>query len=347
MSQPMHLQGGQPGILRVGVLGTGHLGRIHCKLLREMEGVELLGFYDPDPANVRATEETFGLPVFAGEAALIEACDAVVVVSSTPAHFENVREALVRGKPVFVEKPLAATVAQGVELVSLADEAGLPVQVGHVERFNPAWLALKDMDLQPGFIEAHRLAAFNPRGTEVSVIYDLMIHDLDLVLSIVDAPVARVSASGVAVISDAPDIANARIEFANGTVANLTASRISIKTMRRMRLFQRDAYITADFAERRSQVFRLTDGPAADTKEEDAAFIEVNTGGKFAKRYIHFDQPEAPEVNAIGEELKAFRDAVLHGSPVPVSIWDGFRALELAAQIEARVQRQTLPGPAV
>jgi predicted dehydrogenase len=328
-------------MLTFGVLGAGHLGRIHLKLLRGLDGVEVAGFFDPD-ADARARAEAeFGLPAYASPAALIAASDAVVVVSSTAAHYENVREALRMGKPVFVEKPLAATAAQGHELLRLAEEAGVPVQVGHVERFNPAWLALRDMDLRPMFIEAHRLAAFTPRGTDVSVVYDLMIHDLDLILSVVDAPVARVSASGVAVISDSPDIANARVEFANGCVANLTASRISLKTMRRMRLFQKDAYITADFAERQAQVFRLTDAPPGgpDTNPDDAAFIEVNTGGRYAKRYIHFDAPPAPEVNAIAEELRAFRDAVLGRGEAPVGIWDGFRALELAQQVHDRLDR--------
>jgi len=319
-------------LLRVGVIGAGHLGRIHLKLLRELEGISLVGFYDPDEAAAAAAERDFALPLYASPEALCQACQALVIVSSTPAHFANAEAALTRGRHVFIEKPLAATLDQARQLVDLVHEAGVVAQVGHVERFNPAYLALKGHTLQPMFIEAHRLAGFNPRGTEVPVVMDLMIHDIDLILSMVDSPVRSVSASGVAVISDSPDIANARIEFVNGCVANLTASRISLKTMRKMRLFQRDAYMTMDFAEKKSEVFRLSD-----TETADAPFVEVNTGGKFARRYIAFEQPQTEPVNAIQEELRAFRDAIVNGTEPPVTVWDGYRAQEVAQQILDRI----------
>jgi len=302
------------------------------KLLRELEGISLVGFYDPDPAACAIAEREFGLVLYASPEALCEACQALVIVSSTPAHFANAQAALTRGRHVFIEKPLAATLDEARSLVDLVHEAGVVAQVGHVERFNPAYLALKGRTLQPMFIEAHRLAGFNPRGTEVPVVMDLMIHDIDLILSMVDSPVRSVSASGVAVISDSPDIANARIEFVNGCVANLTASRISLKTMRKMRLFQRDAYMTMDFAEKKCEVFRLSDKETA-----DAPFVEVNTGGKFARRYIAFEQPPTPPVNAIQEELRAFRNAIVSGTEPPVTVWDGFRAQEVAQQILDRI----------
>ncbi len=319
-------------MLKVGVLGAGHLGRIHISLLRGLEDVEISGFYDPDPEACARTERELGLTLYASAIALVEASQAVVVVSSTTAHFQNAEAAITRGRHVFIEKPLAATLDQARTLVGLVQEAGVVAQVGHVERFNPAFRALKGHNLSPMFIEAHRLAGFTPRGTEVPVVMDLMIHDIDIVLSLVDSPVRQVSASGVAVISDSPDIANARIEFVNGCVANLTASRISLKTMRKMRLFQRDAYITMDFAEKKCEVFRLSD-----TATPNAPFVEVNTGGKFARRYIAFEQPESPAINAIEEELRCFRDAIAGKTDPPVTVWDGFRAQQVAQMILDRM----------
>ena len=319
-------------MLTVGVLGAGHLGRIHIKLLKELEGIELKGFYDPDEASCARVEAEFNLPLYASAESLSDAREALVIVSSTPAHFVNAQAALTRGRHVFIEKPLAATLEEARTLVSIVSEAGVIAQVGHVERFNTAYLALKGVPMQPMFIEAHRLAGFSPRGTEVPVVMDLMIHDIDIILSLVDSPVRQVSASGVAVISDRPDIANARIEFMNGCVANLTASRISLKTMRKMRLFQKDAYITMDFAEKKSEIFRLSD-----TETPNAPFIEVNTGGRFARRYIAFEQPESPSINAIQEELRCFSDAIAGKGEPPVSVWDGFRAQEVAHMIMDRI----------
>ncbi len=299
--------------------------------------MELQGFYDPDPKNASRAETEFGLPLYASAEALISACHAVVIVSSTPAHFELAKAAISKGVHVFIEKPLAATLEQAKHLLDLLPESGVIAQVGHVERFNPAFLALRDYPMDPMFIEAHRLAAFNPRGTEVPVVMDLMIHDIDLVLSLVRSPVSQVSASGVSVISDSPDIANARIEFVNGCVANLTASRISLKTMRKMRLFQRDAYITMDFAEKRAELFRLSD-----QGQDNGPYIEVNTGDRYARRYINFEALPGPSVNAIEEELKAFCHAIQYGTEVPVSLWDGYRAQELAQRILDRMNRNLL-----
>jgi predicted dehydrogenase len=317
----------------MGVLGAGYLGRTHMKLLQQLEGVRVLGFHDPDAGNTRTAEQEFGLPAYLSPEALLDEVEAVVIVSSTPAHFSNAEAALSRGVHVFIEKPLAATLDEARALTRLVQEAGVVAQVGHVERFNPAFLALKGQQVEPLFIEAHRLAPFGPRGTEVPVVSDLMIHDIDLVLALVKSPLRDVHASGVAVITDSPDIANARLEFANGCVANLTASRISLKTMRRMRIFQKDAYITLDFAEKQCQMFRLADGEV-----EGAPYIEVNTGGRYARRYIALSQPPAPQINALLEELRQFRDCIRGGGEPDVSVWDGYRAQEVASRILERIQ---------
>ncbi|MFT7589901.1 MAG: putative dehydrogenase, partial [Limisphaerales bacterium] len=279
-------------MLKIGVLGAGHLGFIHIKLLLQVEGVEVIGCYDPDEARMAKAALEFGIPKFDSMQALLEVCDAVDIIASTSAHYECAIAGLNAGLHVFIEKPIAALPIQADEIVKLAESNGLNIQVGHVERFNPAFLAVKDREIRPYFIEAHRLSQFNPRGTDVSVVMDLMIHDIDVVLSMVKSKISHISASGVGVISDSPDIANARIEFENGCVANLTASRISLKTMRRMRLFQRDAYITIDFAEKQAQVLTLSDKQA--NTEEGLPFIEVNTGDSKTRKYIRFEQPEAP-----------------------------------------------------
>jgi predicted dehydrogenase len=234
-------------MLRIGVIGTGHLGKFHLNNWKEIEGCELVGFYDPDDDTAMAVSEKYQLPRFLDADELINACDVIDVVAPTNFHFEWCARAIKKGRHVFVEKPLANTMDEARQLVELAGESGIKLQVGHVERFNPAFLAVKDMTLNPMFIEVHRLAQFNPRGTEVSVILDLMIHDIDIILSIVKSDVKSISASGVAVLTETPDIANVRIEFHNGCVANLTSSRISMKKMRKMRLFQKDAYIGIDF----------------------------------------------------------------------------------------------------
>ena len=288
------------------------MGRIHIRLLREIEGVELVGCYDPEADVMQRAHKEYGVPIFDSAAALIEAADAVDVVASTTAHFECVQAALQAGKHVFVEKPIAAAVDEAEKMVLAAQKSNLVLQVGHVERFNPAFLAAQKHTLAPLFVETHRLAEFNPRGTDVSVIMDLMIHDLDIVLKLVSSPVRHISASGVGVLSDSPDIANARIEFENGCVANLTASRISLKTMRRTRLFQKDAYITMDFAEKQAQILTLS---SELSENEVLPYVELNTGEGTARKYIRFEQPESPEVNAIKMELECFRDSIVTRRP--------------------------------
>ncbi len=327
-------------MVRIGVLGAGHLGRIHIKLIQEIETLELVGFYDPDPENAKKAASDYNCRAFDSVEALIAEVDAVDIITPTLSHYECARIALKNTRHIFVEKPLANTVQEAREIHKLAKEAGIKAQVGHVERFNPAFLAVKDKTIKPMFIESHRLSYFNPRGTDVSVVLDLMIHDIDIILHLVRSTVKKVHASGVAVISDKPDIANARIEFDNGCVANLTASRISLKVMRKMRLFQKDAYISIDFAEKEAEIFSLTD-----TKEnEDALTIEVNTGGVYKERAIRLEKPDIHPVNAIKMELELFAAAILEDKDPPVTVADGFSALEVAHQILEKINKNKMKG---
>lgn len=317
-------------MLRIGVFGVGHLGKFHLNNWKETENVALAGFYDPDDKNALPVQEKYQLKRFEDAAALMDICDAVDIVAPTPYHFELCEMALKKGKHVFVEKPLANTMDEARALVKLAKESNLKFQVGHVERFNPAFLALQEKDLDPMFIEVHRLAQFNPRGTDVSVILDLMIHDIDIILHIVKSNVSYISANGVAVMSDTPDIANVRIEFDNGCVANLTSSRISMKKMRKIRLFQKDAYIGIDFLEKKAEVIKI------DSPGDKAVFtfdIETNNG----KKTIAVANPVVQDGNAILMELQAFTKAILDNEETPVTVIDGFRAMEVAHQILEKI----------
>jgi len=235
------------------------LGKFHIENWKEIEGIKLVGFYDPNDETAKDVVAKYSLKRFSDPEKLVEACDAVDIIAPTNHHFTLCEKAIRKGKHVFVEKPLAHTIDEGRLLVNMAKEANIKMQVGHVERFNPAFLAIRKLELNPMFIEVHRLAQFNPRGTEVSVILDLMIHDIDIILSLVNSDVKNIVANGVAVLTDTPDIANVRIEFNNGCVANLTSSRISMKKMRKMRLFQKDSYIGIDFLDKKAEVIKLKD----------------------------------------------------------------------------------------
>lgn len=317
-------------MLRIGVFGVGHLGKFHLNNWKEIEDTTLVGFFDPDDKNALPVQEKYQLKRFENAADLMDACDAVDIVAPTPYHFELCEMALKKGKHVFVEKPLANTMDEARALVKLAKESNLKFQVGHVERFNPAFLALQEKDLAPMFIEVHRLAQFNPRGTDVSVILDLMIHDIDIILHIVKSNVSYISANGVAVMSDTPDIANVRIEFDNGCVANLTSSRISMKKMRKIRLFQKDAYIGIDFLDKKAEVIKI------DSPGENAVFtfdIETNNG----KKTIAVANPVVEDGNAILMELQAFAKAITKNEETPVTVIDGFRAMEVAHQILEKI----------
>lgn len=317
-------------MLKVGVFGVGHLGKFHLNNWKEIPGTEVVGFYDPNDDTARAVSEQYGLKRFLSISQLIDESDAIDVVAPTDVHFAICKEAIRKTKHVFVEKPLANTMQEAEELVKLVQESHIKLQVGHVERFNPAYLAVKDFDLNPMFIEVHRLAQFNPRGTEVSVILDLMIHDIDIILSMVKSDVRSISSSGVAVLTDTPDIANVRIEFNNGCVANLTSSRISMKKMRKMRLFQKDAYIGIDFLNKTAEIIKLKED-----KDENAFSFDLETPR--GTRTIAIANPQIAEVNAIKRELEEFVKSIQQNTPTIVSEIDGYRAMEVAHQILQKI----------
>lgn len=317
-------------MLKIGVLGAGHLGKIHIGILKNIPAYQLAGFYDPDPERAAIISRDYNIPAFDSIDALLDAVDVVDIVTPTVYHYECAMAAIRKGKHFFVEKPLTHTVEEAETLVRLAKEAGLKAQVGHVERFNPAFVAAQAYNLDPMFIEGHRLAEFKPRGTDVSVVLDLMIHDIDILLSMVKAPVETVSASGVAVISDNIDIANARIEFANGCVANLTASRVSLKTERKLRIFQKNTYITIDFFKKEANIFELKELAPG---EEPSSEMVIDPGDGKPRKEIFYSQPSPPDINAIEMELKLFANAIEHGTEPVVPIEDGYRSLSLAHQI--------------
>ena len=317
--------------LKIGVFGTGHLGKVHLKCIQlAEEKLELVGFYDADPAVRKSIAESFNIKAFESEDALMDAVHIVDIVTPTLSHFRLAKKAILKSKHLFIEKPLTHTVEEGRELHELVNKMGVHVQVGHVERFNPALLAIENMEVNPMFIEGHRLALFNPRGTDVSVVLDLMIHDLDIILNLVQSEVKSIQANGVAVVSETPDITNARIEFENGCVANLTASRISLKNMRKLRFFQRDAYISLDFLEKNAQIVRLHDQVDTTTNPERNIF-ELDTPS--GKKAIEITMPKIEPVNAIKMELESLAESISTNQPSKVSIDDGLKALELAYQI--------------
>ena len=322
-------------MLKIGVLGAGHLGKIHIKLLKEIENVELIGFFDPDYVNAALVEAQYNVKWFDNMAALIAQTDAVVVVTPTVYHYEQAAMVMDMGKHVLIEKPMSSSISEAARLRSLVQKHKVKLQVGHVERFNPAFLAIKDQKINPMFIEAHRLAMFNPRGTDVSVVMDLMIHDIDLILCMVKSNVSDVRANGVAVVSSSPDIANARIEFENGCVANLTASRLSLKEMRKIRLFQPDAYLSLDFLERRAERISLTPDALPDKPS-----FEIRPNPASPPKYLSIDQYPPMETNAIKMELQLFVQSIINNTPEAVTVDDGFKAVELAHRIISQMPKQ-------
>lgn len=324
-------------MLKVGIFGVGHLGKFHLNNWKEMEGVELVGFYDPNDQNAAEVSQKYGLKRYADVASLFAEIDAADIVAPTDHHFVLCEAVLRAGKHVFVEKPMANTIEEGRQLVKMVKEAGVKMQVGHVERFNPAYMAVKNMQLNPMFIEVHRLAQFNPRGTEVSVILDLMIHDIDIILSLVKSDIRNIYASGVAVMTETPDIANVRIEFNNGCVANLTSSRISMKRMRKMRLFQKDAYIGIDFLEKKTEIIKLKQPGDINAFSFD---LETPNGTKT----IAVINPEAAPVNAIKEELQSFVNSIINDKQAAVSEIDGYLAMEAAHRILEKINNNSYTG---
>lgn len=315
-------------MIKVGVLGAGHLGKIHLRLLQQSEKYELVGFYDPFDDNATKVAAEFDYTKFESIDTLIDAVDVVDIVTPTLSHFDCAVSAIKKGKHVFIEKPISNTVEEAETIIKLAKEFNVKGQVGHVERFNPAFSAVKNQIINPMFIETHRLAEFNPRGTDVPVVLDLMIHDIDAILSVVKSPVKAVHASGVSVISDSPDIANARLEFENGCVANITSSRISMKNMRKARFFQKDAYISVDYLEKACEIVKMKDAP-----EQPGDFDMILQNAEGVKKQIYFDNPNVDANNAILDELETFADAINNNSTPIVTLEDGTNALRVAYQI--------------
>lgn len=319
--------------MKIGLFGIGHLGKIHVKCLLETP-FELTGFYDPDDASAALVEANYGIKRFTDPDQLLEEVDAIDVVCPTIYHYDIAVKACALGKHVFIEKPVTETVEQAKHLMELARQHRIIMQVGHVERYNPAMIPIQQKITNPRFIEGHRLALFNPRGTDVSVVLDLMIHDLDLVLALVKSEVTSVSANGVKIVSSTPDICNARIEFANGCVANLTASRISLKNMRKLRIFQDDAYLSLDFLSKESQMVKIED--VTDGDENVGMTLSTNTG---LKRII-IEQMPIEQINAIQAELLDFYNSISMSLPPRVSIEDGYKALHLAYWIHQKIESQ-------
>jgi predicted dehydrogenase len=323
-------------MLKVAVFGTGHLGKFHLNNWKLIPEAEVVGFYDPNDEIAAGVIEKYKIKRFTDPAELLDICDAADIIAPTPAHFNLCEQAIRKGKHVFVEKPLANDMDEAKTILKLVKESNVKLQVGHVERFNPAFLALEGIPLHPMFIEVHRLAEFNPRGTEVSVILDLMIHDIDIILHIVNSEVKNIYSSGVAVMTDTPDIANVRMEFNNGCVANLTSSRISMKKMRKMRIFQKDAYIGVDFLNKKSEIISLSD---AETETDGFSFeIETRNGIKS----ILVRNPDVPDVNAIRMELEKFTESILQNKPTLVSELDGYRAMDIAHQILQKIKYNSI-----
>jgi predicted dehydrogenase len=321
--------------LKIGVIGVGHLGRLHTKMFTQIESCEFVGVFDQNREQTLNCAKEFNVKSFETMKDLLDHVDAVSIAVTTSAHHEIAKQCLEKNKHVFVEKPITATIAEAQELVKIASDHKLNLQVGHIERFNPALVSLEKYNIAPMFIQTDRLAQFNPRGTDVAVVLDLMIHDIDIILSLVKSPVKSIDASGVAVVSDTLDIANARIEFENGAVANVTASRISQKKMRKMRMFQRDTYISLDFTDGVSEVFKLY---PADEKV-DAAHIsygEIGIGEKTKK--VVYEQPEVLEINALKYELSLFVDSVINKTRPVVSGEDGLKALIVADTIIRKIE---------
>lgn len=315
-------------MLKIGVLGAGHLGKIHLRLLNQSSKYELVGFHDPFKENAQKVAAEFGYKAFDSIAELIAAVDVVDIVTPTLSHYECAVQAIKAGKHIFLEKPISNTVEEAEHIIQLAKEYNVKGQVGHVERFNPAFQAVKNKIHNPMFIETHRLAEFNPRGTDVPVVLDLMIHDIDAILSVVQSPVKEIHATGTAVISDSPDIANARIEFENGCVANVTSSRISMKNMRKARFFQKDAYISVDYLDKICEVVKMKDAP-----EIPGDFDLILQNAEGVKKQIYFDNPKVESNNAILDELETFADAINNNTTPIVTLEDGTEALRIAYRI--------------
>ena len=326
--------------LRAGIFGLGHLGKIHLKVLKEIcserDDIEIAGIYDSNKESNESISLENNFQINNSPEDLIAKIDVAIIVTPTSTHYDLASKTINAGINTFIEKPVCDTTEEATKLLALAKDKKLKVQIGHIERFNPAILALDNYKLAPMFIETHRLSQFNPRGTDVSVIQDLMIHDIDIILNLVKSKVKKIDANGVAIITDKIDIANARIQFENGCVANITASRISMNKMRKMRLFQKSAYISIDFLQNTSEVFRLGEG----TSESSIALTEFEQGNKNIK--IFYERPPVMEVNSMKYEVNKFIDAIINNDEPIVTLEDGLQALEVANEIVSLIESGSL-----
>ncbi|HOK22154.1 MAG TPA: Gfo/Idh/MocA family oxidoreductase, partial [Bacteroidales bacterium] len=327
-------------MLRIGVVGVGHLGKIHLNCIKEISGFDLVGFYDVDCEVAKEVEQSYKLKSYHNFKDLLDDVDVIDIVTPTVSHFEYAKESLEAHKHVFIEKPVVTTIEEAKALMEISKNAGVQIQIGHVERFNPAFIAARPYINDPKFIEAHRLSFYDPRGTDVPVVLDLMIHDIDILLTIVDSPIKNIYANGVPVITNNIDIANARIEFVNGSVANLTASRISMKKMRKMRIFQKDSYISLDFLNKQSEVIQIEDN-LINKSDDNILSIPINVNDKI-KKYAVVKKINLPEVNAIKTELEKFLESILTNTKPEVSIEDGYKVLDVAHQIIMKIQNNLL-----
>ncbi len=323
--------------IRIGIVGVGHLGKLHLKNLLEQKDAVCSGIFDIDKEKSKLIADEFKVKPFENLDELFKSSDAVIIATTTSNHFEVGRAALESNLHIFVEKPITSTIEEAEELIQLAKKKNKFIQVGHIERFNPAILSLEKYELSPMFIQSDRLSQFNPRGTDVAVVLDLMIHDIDIILHLVKSDVEKIDANGVTVVSDSIDIANARIQFKNGCVANVTASRISQKKMRKMRMFQKDAYITIDFLQGLSEIYRLV---KPDEETIGISYGEIGIGEK--RKKVIYEQPEIPEINAMKYEQELFIKSILNNTPTVVSGEDGKKALEVAEFIIKAIEKTSL-----
>ncbi len=316
--------------LRFGVIGVGHLGEIHTRLAKEIDIINLIGVFDINLKRAEEIAHKYSVSFFDSFGDLLQNVEAVSIVVPTESHFEVARICLEQGIHVFIEKPITSRVEEAQMLLDISNKMGLKIQVGHIERFNPAFLALKEYTLEPLFIEAHRLSRFNPRGTDVSVILDLMIHDIDIVLQLIPTSIKSIDACGVKVVSETEDIANVRIVFENRSVANLTASRISMKDMRKMRMFQKYSYISIDFLNQKSEIFTLKD-EGLDIDPQDSFSFKLGTDHN-AKEVVYLS-PKPEPINPLKTELYLFAESILMNRPVPVTAEEAIRSLKIAQEI--------------
>ena len=317
--------------LKVSVIGIGHLGNFHCKVLRANQDVEFAGVYDILPERTQKGAEDYLCTGFSSLAECINNSDALIIAVPTSVHFEVAKECIDKQKHCFIEKPITEKVDEANKLIQLAEENKIKIQVGHIERFNPAFTSLHEFNIQPLFIEAHRLGQFKPRARDVSVIHDLMIHDIDIVLQLINSKIKKIDANGVSVLSETTDIANARITFENGAVANLTASRISANQMRKMRIFQKDAYISIDFLDHSAEVFNIIDSDKTHSAKLATMLGSIDSNN--TNRSIYYIKPEIIKTNAIEEEQKAFFDSILNNKKTAVDATAATNALEVAEYI--------------